>query len=74
MISVTGTNGTFTPYMEPRMPHDLLAAPFLGQYLLLRPGSTTGMQLPRAYFDELARVTAGGSCSWLLGWPVRPGR
>jgi len=27
--------------------YDLLAAPFLGQYLLLRPGSTAADQLPR---------------------------
>jgi MoaA/NifB/PqqE/SkfB family radical SAM enzyme len=49
------------------MPHDLLAAPFLGQYLLLKPGSTTGVQLPPAYFNELARPpAAGGSCPpWL---------
>ena len=49
------------------MPHDLLAAPFLGQYLLLRPGSTTGVQLPRAHFDQLAQAAAAsGSCPrWL---------
>jgi len=53
--------------MEARMPHDLLAVPFLGQYLLLRPGSTTGVQLPRAHFDELAQEAAAGGCcpQWL---------
>ena len=46
---------------------DLLAAPFLGQYLLLRPGSTDGVQLPRGHFDQLVQAAAeGGSCPpWL---------
>jgi MoaA/NifB/PqqE/SkfB family radical SAM enzyme len=39
---------------------DLLAAPFLGQYLLLRPGSTDGVQLPRGYFDQLVQAAAEG--------------
>ncbi len=39
--------------------YDFLAAPFLGQYLLLRPGSTTGVQLPRSHFDQLAQAAAG---------------
>ena len=38
--------------------YDLLAAPFLGQYLLLRPGSTAGVQLPRSHFDQLAQAAA----------------
>jgi MoaA/NifB/PqqE/SkfB family radical SAM enzyme len=51
------------------MPHDLLAAPFLGQYLLLRPGSAVGVQLPRGHFGQLAQATAAGSSypSWLAG-------
>jgi hypothetical protein len=40
--------------------HDLLAAPFLGQYLLLRPGSTAGVQLPRGHFDQLVQAAAAG--------------
>jgi MoaA/NifB/PqqE/SkfB family radical SAM enzyme len=49
--------------------HDLLAAPFLGQYLLLRPGSTAGVQLPRSHFDQLAQAAAAGSSypAWLAG-------
>jgi uncharacterized Fe-S cluster-containing radical SAM superfamily protein len=49
--------------------YDFLAAPFLGQYLLLRPGSTAGVQLPRSHFEQLARAAAGrGSYpSWLPG-------
>ena len=51
------------------MPHDLLAAPFLGRYLLLRPGSTEGVQLPRGYFDQLAQAAAAGGSypPWLAG-------
>jgi Radical SAM superfamily len=41
--------------------HDLLAAPFLGQHLLLRPGSTAGVQLPRSHFDQLAQAAAAGA-------------
>ena len=48
---------------------DFLAAPFLGQYLLLRPGSTDGVQLPRGYFDQLAQAAAAGGSypPWLPG-------
>ena len=51
------------------MPHDLLAAPFLGQYLLLRPGSTDGVQLPRGHFGQLAQAAAAGGSypPWLAG-------
>jgi hypothetical protein len=35
------------------MPRNLIAAPFLGQHLLLRPGNTAGMQLPRGHFGQL---------------------
>ncbi|MBV9857643.1 MAG: hypothetical protein JOY82_24495 [Streptosporangiaceae bacterium] len=56
------------------MPHDLLAAPFLGRYLLLRPGSPEGVQLPRGYFDQLAQATAAGGSylPWLAGRARRP--
>jgi hypothetical protein len=49
--------------------HDLLAAPFLSQYLLLQPGSTDGVQLPHGHFDQLVRAAvAGGSYPpWLAG-------
>src|ERR1035441_4967848 len=48
---------------------DFLAAPFLGQYLLLRSGSTDGVQLPRGYFDQLAQAAAAGGSypPWLPG-------
>ena len=51
------------------MPHDLLAAPFLGQHLLLRPGSTAGVQLPRGHFGQLAQAAAAGGSypPWLPG-------
>ncbi len=49
--------------------YDFLAAPFLGQYLLLRPGSTAGVQLPRHFFDQLAQAAAAGGSypDWLPG-------
>lgn len=28
--------------------HELIAAPFLGEYFLLRPGAVNGVKLPRA--------------------------
>ena len=48
---------------------DLLAAPFLGQYLLLRPGTTDGVRLPRGHFDQLAQAAAAGGSypPWLPG-------
>jgi Radical SAM superfamily len=51
------------------MPHDLLAAPFLGQHLLLRPGSTSGVQLPRGHFGQLVQAVAVGGPypPWLPG-------
>jgi hypothetical protein len=47
---------------------ELLAAPFLGQYLLLRLGSTDGVRLPRGHFSQLAEAAAtGGSFPpWLV--------
>lgn len=49
--------------------HDLLAAPFLDQYLLLRPGSTTGVQLPASHFDQLIQAARAGvpAPAWLVG-------
>ena len=34
--------------------HELIAAPFLGEYFLLRPGAVNGVKLPRAQYEELA--------------------
>lgn len=58
------------------MPHDLLAAPFLGQYLLLRPGSTAGVLLPPGHFGALAQAAAAGGPypPWLAQLTRRPGR
>ena len=49
--------------------HDLLAVPFLGQYLLLRPGSTAGVRLPRGHFDQFVQAAAAGGSypPWLPG-------
>jgi MoaA/NifB/PqqE/SkfB family radical SAM enzyme len=47
--------------------HDLLAAPFLDQYLLLRPGSPVGVQLPAGHFHQLTQAarTALPAPAWL---------
>jgi len=56
--------------------HDLLAAPFLGQYLLLQPGSTDGVQLPRGHFDQLVQTAAAREPyrPWLPGLARKVGR
>ena len=51
------------------MPHDLLAAPFLGRYLLLRPGSADGVQLPRAFRPARPGRRYGRLVSALAGPP-----
>lgn len=35
------------------MPHDLIVSPFLDGYLCLRPGSSAGIRLPEAGYEEL---------------------
>jgi hypothetical protein len=45
--------------------HELIAAPFLGEYFLLRPGAVNGVKLPRARYEELASAPTGMPCpSW----------
>ena len=45
--------------------HELIAAPFLGEHFLLRPGAVNGMRLPRARYEELASAPADMPCpSW----------
>jgi len=34
--------------------HELIAAPLLGEYFVLRPGAVNGVKLPRAQYEELA--------------------
>lgn len=44
--------------------HELIAAPFLGEYFLLRPGAVSGVKLPRAKYEELASAPADTPCPW----------
>src|SRR5260370_38392904 len=43
--------------------HEIIAAPFLGNYLLLRPGRPNGVKIPRPRYAELA--TAQACPAWL---------
>lgn len=43
--------------------HEIIAAPFLGNYLLLRPGRQNGVKIPRPRYEELA--TAQTCPGWL---------
>jgi hypothetical protein len=46
--------------------HELIAAPFLGEHFVLRPGAGSGVRLPRAAYDELAAAPADAVCPpWL---------
>ena len=46
--------------------HELIAAPFLGEYFLLRPGAVNGVKLPRAQYEELASAPTGLPCpKWM---------
>ncbi|KAB1141126.1 radical SAM protein [Streptomyces luteolifulvus] len=48
--------------------HQLVATPFGGRRLILRPGSTKAIQLPHAKFDELPTLAAAPSTvpQWLV--------
>ncbi|WP_406482699.1 radical SAM protein [Streptomyces sp. NBC_01615] len=52
--------------------HQLVATPFGGRGLILRPGSTKAVQLPLARFEELRALASALSTvpQWLIG-PVR---
>jgi MoaA/NifB/PqqE/SkfB family radical SAM enzyme len=48
--------------------HDLIAAPFLGEFFLLRPGVVNGVRLPRARYEELVTAPADLPCPpWVTG-------
>jgi hypothetical protein len=42
--------------------HELIAAPFLGEYFLLWPGAVNGVKLPRARYEELASAPTDMPC------------
>jgi hypothetical protein len=47
--------------------HELITSPFLGNYVVVRPGSSSGMKIPRARYKELAQPAHGGvSPAWLV--------
>lgn len=48
--------------------HELIASPFLDEYLVLRPGNDNGMQIPLARYLELSKAASTGSDApqWLV--------
>jgi MoaA/NifB/PqqE/SkfB family radical SAM enzyme len=47
--------------------YELIASPFLDDYLVLRPGSTQGVKIPHRYYTQLSQATAGEKCpGWLV--------
>lgn len=40
--------------------HSLIASPFLGQYLVLRPGHANGVRIPEARYEELRATVPEG--------------
>ncbi|SRR5216683_3909658 len=56
--------------------HDLVASPFLGKFLVLRPGYANGIKIPAERYRELAQ--AGAVPAWLTeisrkAWDADPG-
>lgn len=52
---------------ENSLVHELIASPFLEDYLVLRPGSTQGVKIPGRRYRELRQVAAGEVCpGWLV--------
>ncbi len=47
--------------------HELIASPFMGEYLALRPGSSHGLKLPHSKYLQLRQIAAAdGACpAWL---------
>ncbi|MBA9001576.1 radical SAM protein [Thermomonospora cellulosilytica] len=46
--------------------HELIASPFLGDHLIVRPGSRQGLKISHARYRELANVTTESPCpTWL---------
>lgn len=46
--------------------HELIASPFLGQHVLLRPGSQSGLLLPEDHYEELrTRAPEASAPAWL---------
>jgi hypothetical protein len=47
--------------------HEIIASPFMDEYLVLRPGSSNGMKIPQGNYLQLRQIgAAGGVCpAWL---------
>ncbi|MGH2776718.1 MAG: radical SAM protein [Actinomycetota bacterium] len=48
--------------------HELVASPFMGEYLVIRPGSSNGLKIPLSKYLQLGQIKAvGGVCpAWLV--------
>jgi uncharacterized Fe-S cluster-containing radical SAM superfamily protein len=48
--------------------HELIVSPFVGEYLVLRPGSPNGLKIPHSKYLQLGQIgAAGGICpAWLV--------
>lgn len=47
--------------------HQLIASPFLEDYLVLRPGSILGIKIPQPRYAQLCQAAAGEECpEWLV--------
>ncbi|MCM1950385.1 radical SAM protein [Streptomyces sp. G2] len=57
---MTTTTNTLTVQEERTGTPQLVASPFLAQYLLLRPGQASGVRIPEARYEELATVAREG--------------
>ena len=46
--------------------HELIVSPFMGEYLVLRPGSPHGLKIPHSKYLQLRQTAADGVCpAWL---------
>jgi MoaA/NifB/PqqE/SkfB family radical SAM enzyme len=47
--------------------HEVIASPFLGDYLVLRPGSSKGLRIPFLKYRQLQQAAPGQDCpAWLV--------
>ncbi len=51
--------------------YELIAAQFLGEYFLLRPGAVNGVKLPRSRYEELASASVDMPCPWWMAEAAR---
>ncbi len=47
--------------------HELIASPFLGDYIVVRPGHRNGMKIPNSKYRELAQAVCADMIPvWLV--------